>query len=150
MTSYRASTTRLPNGAVLAVGPKPPTGSAVARGGFQMLVLCAIEYQPPASKFPGVYVLHVPLTDHGAAMTSIERTLARRAARIVAKELSRGHNVLVTCRQGRNRSALVAAIALVQLGMSRPRSISHLRRMRFQALANKDFERMVAREDLSA
>lgn len=148
--TYRASTLRLPNGAVLAVGPKPPVGSAVGRGGFQVLVLCAIGYQPPAGRFPGVYVIHAPLTDHGAAMTSIERTLAKRAARIVARELARGRNVLVTCEQGRNRSALVAAIALVLLGSPRPKAVQQLRRMRFQALANRDFARMVEQEDLSA
>ena len=148
--SYRASTLRLPNGAVLAVGPKPPVGSAVGRGGFQVLVLCAIGYQPPAARFPGAIVLHVPLTDHGAAMTSIERVLARRAGRIVARELSRGHNVLVTCEQGRNRSALVAALALVYLGYPRVGAIAMLRRMRPFALANRDFAKMIEREGLSA
>lgn len=147
--TYRASTVRLRNGAILAVGPRPPMGSAVARGGFHMLVLSAESYQPPASRFPGVHVLHVPLNDDGRPMTNAERAAARRAAGIVVRELARGHHVLVTCEQGRNRSALVAAIALVLTGQQRPRAIATLRRMRTNALTNQDFERMLQREDLT-
>ena len=147
--TLRASTTRLPNGAVLAVGPKPPTGASVAQSGYYMLVLAAIGYQPAASRFPGVHVLYAPLNDNGAQMTAYERRVAIHAARIVARELARGHNVLVTCEQGRNRSGLVAALALVFLGYARPRSVATIRRMRMQALTNQDFARMVEREDLT-
>jgi len=75
-----------------------------------MIVLCAKEYQPPSSLFPGVRrVLHAPMTDDEAPENF---DVALAAAERIHKEWKRGHTILITCMMGRNRSALVAVLAL--------------------------------------
>jgi protein-tyrosine phosphatase len=145
-----ASAVRLPNGAVLAIGGKPPTGPWLGVGSFSLLVLAAKENQPAASRFPGVRVLHVPLTDYGGPFTPAQRAAALRASLVVAKALAAGKNVMVTCELGLNRSSLIAGMALARLGMPRERVVKLVRRLRsFAALNNGRFARMVREEPLT-
>lgn len=123
-------------------GSKPQTGRQVADAGFQMLVLCAQEYQPEARRFPGVTVVHAPNNDVFALPITREQLgLAVKAARRVTEAIQAGHRVLVTCMQGRNRSGLVAAIALHMLtgcsGMAAIRKVKERRQRR--ALSNPHF-----------
>jgi protein-tyrosine phosphatase len=94
----------------LWIGSRPPVTARMPA--FSMLVLCAAEYQPDRMVFPGV-VLHAPLHDHRP--TASEVHVAAAAARRVAAELQRGGRVLVTCHAGLNRSALVAALGVMQV-----------------------------------
>lgn len=94
----------------LYVGSFPPQGHQVRRAGFDTLVLCADELQPRGRKYPGVSVIHAGFNDGGASERDL--TVAAEAGRRVAQRVSEGQRVLVTCAMGRNRSALVCALAI--------------------------------------
>lgn len=112
----------------LYVGSIPPTGSALHRAGVRTLVLCAAEHQPQAAAFDYVGVIHAPLDD--AALTPAGVLIVRRAARACCRTMPHG-NVLVTCAEGRNRSALVAALAVhMSTGMSGADCVRLIRRRR--------------------
>lgn len=96
----------------LWVGGLPPPGDVVGEH-FDALVLAADEYQPPSEEFPSVDVLHVPLPDFASTDIDTQYAVeARRAAEWVNEQRARGDRVLVTCRSGHHRSALIAAMAL--------------------------------------
>lgn len=72
--------------------------------------------------------------------------MVMRAARSTAQLWVRGETVLVTCVAGRNRSALVASVALVQLGLVAPADVvAHVRSCRPRALANPSAAAWLAR-----
>lgn len=122
-------------------GSKPLPGRSVAHLGFDVLVLCAYEYQPDAEQFPGVKVVRALLDDSGVPMTQAEWNEAAAAANVVSQELTLGRRVLVTCQQGINRSGLVTALALWQLsGKSGADVVSHVQRRRPGALRNRWFQ----------
>jgi len=105
-----------PGGGAIWVGAMPPEGPLV--GTFAThLVLCARDNQHPASSFPGATVLHCVLDDFSSTPLSDEQVaLAFMTARAVSEIVQRPRTlVLVTCVQGQNRSALVAALAMRML-----------------------------------
>ena len=94
-------------------GPFPvPFGRALPPNGFDVLILCSKEAQPPASDYPGVNVVRAPFDDAARLPTIQELTTAVCAALVAASERSAGRSVLITCWMGRNRSGLVSALAL--------------------------------------
>jgi len=111
--------------------------------GFDVLVLCAREVQPRFRRFKGT-VIRAPFVDTPYP-TDVERKIAIRAAREVAKRLRKGQKVLVTCAAGLNRSGLVVALALRMATQMHPEEI--IRRIRAargeRALSNPAFERIV-------
>lgn len=123
------------------MGSAPPIGFGVAKY-FDHLLLCAKEYQLPPECFPGVEVLYAPMNDDGSPMTAEEMQIAVRTAGKVIRRLMDGRRVLSTCRQGRNRSGIIAALALC-LGPPKlppPKAVSTIRLARGPgALVNKDF-----------
>ncbi len=126
----------------LYVGSKPPPG----RHPFDVIVLAAMEYQPPAEQFPDAEVIHVPLDDAPTrAMYETEITAATKAAARVARRLRAGRRVLSTCQMGLNRSALIASIAMHDVyGMNAEEIIRRLRRARGSwALSNPNFEKLL-------
>jgi len=130
---------------VLAQGSFPIPGTEL-RGIFDVLVLCAYELQFPASTYPGVTVLHVPLddTDHP---TPQEIRLAIQAGENVAARLRAGARVLTTCAMGRNRSGLVTGIALETLGVSAYDTTQLIQSKRKNALTNSAFVRILELHD---
>lgn len=109
----------------LAVGGKPPQGRGVALAGFDVLVFTAKQEQPPDTDYPGTLVVRrCGMVDrHPAEETTFQ--LAEGMAGLVAEDVRRGRRVLVTCAEGRNRSTLVAAIALRRLtGLSGKEAMS--------------------------
>jgi len=100
------------------VGPKLWVGSfppaELRKHGFSAVALCAAERQ---SIEPDVLTLRVLLDDAEFTDEEIQRVfaLAARAARQVNRIRQHGGRVLVTCRAGINRSALVAAVSLMML-----------------------------------
>lgn len=91
----------------LWVGGAPPV--TLDMPSVDMLVLCAREIQPAQLAFHG-HVLRCPIIDD--VLSDNELRMVLQASGRVAKLLSAKRRVLVTCAQGRNRSALVAALAL--------------------------------------
>jgi protein-tyrosine phosphatase len=125
------------------IGSKPAPGR---HDDLDVIVLCAMEYQPPAQLFPGTEVIHVPLDDApGRAMSKDEITAAVEAGERVARRLRAGRRILSSCQMGLNRSSLVAAIALhVVYGMSADEIIQRIRRARGTwALSNPNFEKLL-------
>lgn len=123
----------------LAQGSAPPPGADLP---FDTIVLSAIEYQIDPRYFPDREVLHVPLTDHGPPPTDRERELIYENAQRIARRIRKGRRVLVTCRQGRNRSGVLAGLALVELGVPGPRAAELIQRIR-NGLTNTHFLQMV-------
>ncbi len=112
-------------------GSYPPEGDTLRRVGFDVLVLCAKEWQPPDDRFPGVRVMRVGLSDSGTPMSDDEWHAANTVAIQVARALRAGRHVLVTCQAGRNRSGLVVALALYFLTLAPGRAcVQHVRRAR--------------------
>jgi len=127
----------------LFVGSKPPPGR---HEGIDVIVLAAMEYQPPAHLFPGTEVIHAPLDDApGRPMTQDEIAIATKAAERVTRLLRAGQRVLVTCALGLNRSSLVAALAMHDVyGMSADEIVTRVRRARGPwALSNPNFEKLL-------
>jgi len=121
----------------LAQGSAPPISVEIP---FDTIVLAAIEYQP---EIPGYEVIHVPLDD-GPPPTREEKALIRDTAYEVARQIRSGQRVLVTCWQGRNRSGVIAGLALVELGVPGPRAARRIQRIR-NGLTNPHFLKMVIR-----
>lgn len=136
-TSNGVDATRIVPG--LWMGSRPPTGRAVSEAGFDLLVLCAEEYQPPAWMFPGVEVIHAPFDDNDIGPTSEEQATARSAARQVVSATRKGRKVLVTCFAGRNRSGLVTGLALLAQAHPPLRVVDLIQRRRTHALTNRFF-----------
>jgi hypothetical protein len=120
-------------------GSIPPEGPLLRSAGVGMLVLAAIEHQPSARRFPGVAVLHAPLDDHLDPMTLEEVLLIRVMGQLVAEHVAGGGAVLVTCQAGLNRSGIITAAALCQLGLSPRQAVRQIRRQRPGALRNHSF-----------
>ena len=127
----------------LYVGSKPSPGR---HEGVDVIVLAAMEYQPPAHLFPGTEVIHAPLDDApGRHMRADEISIATKAADRVARLLRSDRRVLITCQLGRNRSSPIAALAMHDVyGMSADEIIARLRRARGSwALSNPNFEKLL-------
>ena len=92
----------------LWVGCRPPADRDLPE--FDVLVLCALEYQPNPVAFHG-QVMRCPLPD--AQLTDHQVAHALMVARAVATSLTSGRRVLISCANGLNRSTLVAALALM-------------------------------------
>jgi len=134
--------TRLVKG--LWIGSKPELGRAVAESGFDLLVLCAEEYQPPSWQFPGVKVIHAPFDDNETGPLPHEKEIAKKASARVADALRQGSNVLVTCYAGRNRSGLVCGLALASNGLDPVRAIHLIQGRRAKSLSNQQFVDLLA------
>ena len=126
----------LPN-RLLAQGSAPPPVPGIP---FDVVVLAAQEYQPV---LPIEYeVLHVPLDD-GPPPDKTTRMRIWRAAREIADRVRAGQRVLVTCWQGRNRSGVLAGLAMVDLGVPPLHAVHRIRHLR-NGLTNLHFRNMVA------
>jgi protein-tyrosine phosphatase len=119
----------------LAQGSAPPPG---VRLPFEVVVLAAEEYQP---ELPGFTVLRVPLDD-GPPPDKATRLRIREAARRVGAYVQGGQRVLVTCFAGRNRSGVIAGLALRQLGVPGDVAARRIRQLR-DGLTNPYFYAMV-------
>jgi hypothetical protein len=107
--------------------------------GFQTLVLCALEYQPPAHRFPYLRVIHAPFDDVPELDTPAT-AVVQRTARQVMGEVTRGRRTLVTCFAGRTRSGLVCARVLMKMsGAPAHLVVDHVQRLRANALTNTGF-----------
>jgi protein-tyrosine phosphatase len=107
-----------------------PTDPAEVDENFDALVLSAKEFQDvfPVHQYPGTYVIHAPMVDGNPSTEEIARALD---AGIKVFELnSKGKKVLVTCAAGVNRSALIAALAMVVGGVPADGAVNKIRKNR--------------------
>lgn len=125
----------------LCLGSAPPSGDAVAREGFQILLLCAAELQTATPEdFPGVDLWHCGFED--APLSRETFAALESLAEAVVDEWSRGRSILITCALGLNRSALVAALAYRLLsGTTGAAAAQRVREVRPGALFNPSFAR---------
>jgi len=124
----------------ICVGSHPPRGDWAQRAGFQLLVLTAFQRQPPAEQYQGVLVVHAPLTDDAFEIVEGDWERAMLAAQEVASVSCSGQRVLVSCVEGRNRSGLVAALAVhILTGMSGQDACSKVQAGRSGSLYNWHF-----------
>lgn len=115
---------------------------------FDLLVLCAEEFQPEPRAFTGseTSVLYAPNDD--SKPTPDQLRIAHAAANQVARTTMLGGRSLVTCFAGRNRSGLVSALALHMLtgcGGRMAKNVVRMRRLGAPALTNRDFNRVLDR-----
>lgn len=136
-------------------GSRPPFGFVLSRAGFNMVVLCAEEFQPPhvmpagydvlirgmGTPFPDVEVVYAPNDDSFTIPPSREQLKTALAASArVADVIRAGGKVLVTCWMGKNRSGLVSALTLHRLlGISGFQAAHRIRCRRRGALSNPYF-----------
>jgi hypothetical protein len=135
-------------------GSAPPLTAVTGRAlPFDLVVLCAEEYQAGGLAGPDrpfgrrARVMRVPLDDsHTSRDVSSSRVaLAVSAARAIARLYrTGGARILVTCMQGRNRSGLVTALTLVEMGFQAKDAIGHVRHARGpSALSNPRFVKLI-------
>ena len=98
------------------MGSAPATRQAgrLARDGIDCVVDLREEGADVGHWPPEVVVRHVPLVDHGAPTVAE----LRDAAATVSTLVSEGHEVLVHCHAGIERTPMVVCAALVMLGWS--------------------------------
>ena len=126
----------------LWMGARPPLDRTIP--GFDVLVLCAQEFQPVWIPFSGK-VIRCPIEDGILDEPQTRTTLV--TGHEVATSLARGKSVLVTCNQGRNRSGLVVGLALGLLTKMSATTIVELVRARRMptALSNPHFVAILQR-----
>jgi len=127
------------------MGGHPPIGPGLYKHGIDSLVLAAKEFQPGAQSFPDIAVLHAPMDDDFKGMPPGDKERAINAAMWTARQVRRGKTVLVTCWQGRNRSGVITALALMLLKKMSPDQAVHLIRAARGPLAmsNPHFKRLL-------
>jgi hypothetical protein len=127
-------------------GAFPPEYTPLKQVGFDVLVLCAKEYQRSSSCYPGVELVRASLDDSGPPPTNEELRQAHAAAHTAGTLWLRGARVLVTCAMGINRSGLVMGITLRDLfGLSGEQAIAQIQECRPDALTNAYFREHLRR-----
>lgn len=140
------------NGACIVQGCASTAHAAIAREdslGFDMVVLCAYEVQieqlgQPVN--PDLQIVSAPNGDD--KLSRSQAVIATNAARRVAAAYADRRSVLVTCKEGRNRSGLVTALALHMIyGVSGRVAVDAVkdRRKGAHALTNRNFVKFLER-----
>jgi protein-tyrosine phosphatase len=81
--------------------------------------------------------IYFPIADDDQQLPNLVKL--RAVARMAAALVSQGHRVLSHCGMGFNRSALMAGVILVELGMTGTEAVARLRQRRSGALYNEMF-----------
>ena len=117
-------------------GANPPQGPELRARGFDVLVLCAVEWQYDARNYPGLQIIRAPMLD----TAEVPSRTAHRAAERVAREWRAGKRILIACNMGWNRSGLVSALTLWRLtGRPGAECMWRVQQQRPRALSNESF-----------
>ena len=92
--------------------------------------------------------IYFPIADDNEDLPPM--TKLRAVARLGASLISGGHRVLSHCGMGFNRSALVAGVILVELGVPGPQVVERLQSRRPGALFNDRFAEFLRAECLKS
>lgn len=125
----------------LWVSSYPLPGAYLARR-IDVLALCAMELQDVSGNpYPGLADVYLcPLDDSGPPPTEQELRDAHATARDLARHLKAGQRVMCSCRAGRNRSGLCAALTLRQAyGITGQAAANIVRGARPECLSNPHF-----------
>ena len=90
----------------------------------------------PTSSNHCLYV-YFPIDDDDQQLPNLAKL--RAIATLAASLIGQGHRVLSHCGMGFNRSALLAGLVLMELGMPGPQAVERLRERRPGALFNDGF-----------
>jgi len=121
----------------LYMGSRPPEDPLLGTA-FDVVVLCAQEYQPPQGAFGRAKIVRCPIDD--AAPSQAESQAIVETGTRVASAVRQGRRTLVTCHAGLNRSGVVTAYALIVNGVHVREAIAMVRRARgSSALFNTHF-----------
>jgi protein-tyrosine phosphatase len=120
----------------LCISPRIDEWRYVEENGISVVIDLEGELDAGVPTLPNsVLYLYFPIFDED--LPDLDKLHA--VARLGASLVSAGHKVLSHCGMGFNRSALVAGLILVQLGMSGEEAFALLRRKRPGALFNDVF-----------
>lgn len=134
----------------LWIGSHPPVDPELGKV-FDVLVLAAKEYQPEAKHFGGLKIVRAPIDDDHTKMPSSDKLRALQAAKAVSQALEDKKKVLITCWEGKNRSGLIAGLALI-LGnkMTESEAVARIRHARgHDALSNPHFRHLLLQAEAS-
>lgn len=106
----------------LWVGSRPPERPP----GFDLVVLCEKEYQPAWRD--GGWLIRCPFEDVALDNPTFEKL--KLVARAVATAIQHEEKTLIACFAGRNRSGLVAALTLIELGRDAGEAVELVRHAR--------------------
>ena len=127
----------------LAQGSEPPLGRGLYPT-FTVSVFCAQELvKQTSAAFPDVVVIKVHLDDAKPSKEEVYRALMTSYTLASRMRANRKERVLITCQQGRNRSGLVSALTLMNLGWSADQAITRIRHVRRNALTNRHFVQVI-------
>jgi protein-tyrosine phosphatase len=87
--------------------------------------------------------VYFPIADDDEQLPTLNKL--RAIAAMAASLIRDGHVVLSHCGMGYNRSALVAGLILIELGMTGPDAVARLRERRPGALFNPNFSEFLER-----
>ena len=81
--------------------------------------------------------IYFPIDDDNEQLPNM--IMLRAIARLAATLVAEGHRVLSHCGMGYNRSAFVAGLIMIEMGMNGPEAVARLRERRPGALFNDGF-----------
>lgn len=114
-------------------------------GKYALWVACAEEHNPYYAAHANCLTIWCPLDDCDPPRKG-DLEKAHAASELVSRALYDSGDVLVTCAMGLNRSALVAGLALRNLGWKGRKIVEVIRMERGKyALSNRAFEQAVLR-----
>lgn len=126
-------------------GSAPRSAVDLLNAGFETVVFCAREVQPPDHALLTLEALRCPLDDREGKIPSADWIRAVATAREVALRVRDQRRVLVTCAMGLNRSGLVTALAVHLLtGAPGVDCIQLIQHKRPGALGNQSFVRRLS------
>jgi protein-tyrosine phosphatase len=128
----------------LFLSPKITSWEALERHEITVIIDLEGELDHGVPTIPN-HILYVYFPIYDEDLPDIPKLLA--VARMGSALIKSGHRVLSHCGMGFNRSALVAGLILMDLGMSGPEVVTHLRSKRPGALFNDVFARYLEELD---
>lgn len=120
----------------LFLSPRITSWEPINRHGISVVIDLDGELDTGVPTHPGhILYIYFPIYDEDLPDTAKLLAVARLGASLVRS----GHRVLSHCGMGFNRSALVAGLILMDMGMSGPEVVALLRQKRPGALFNDVF-----------